>query len=164
MADFVLSCLNNAMATFRITLNANAPHPYVYTIHHQSEQIEVVTKFSTRGRPKNSEKPIISHYQSILTFVESVEKQVPYRNKLGRFILATNDLDSSAMNAEVILTTYKEQQGVERGFRFIKDPQFHLNNVFLEKPERINALMMIMTLSLLVYNAGEYQIRETLKK
>jgi transposase len=68
------------------------------------------------------------------------------------------------MNAEVILTTYKEQQGVERGFRFIKDAQFHLNNIFLEKPERINALMMIMTLSLLVYNAGEYQIRETLKK
>jgi transposase len=39
--------------------------------HHQTEQIEVVTQFSTRGRPKNSEKPIIAHYRLILTFVES---------------------------------------------------------------------------------------------
>jgi transposase len=132
--------------------------------HNQTEKIEAVTKFSTRGRPKINDKPVISHYRLTLTLVENAEKQVPYRNKLGRFILATNELDSSAMNAEAILTIYKEQQGVERGFRFIKDPQFHLNSVFLEKPERINALMMIMTLSLLVYNAGEYQIRETLKK
>jgi len=62
-----------------------------------------------------------------------------------------------------LLSSYKEQQGVERGFRFIKDPQFHLNSIFLKKPERINALMMIMTLCLMVYNAGEYEIRETLK-
>jgi transposase len=58
------------------------------------------------------------------------------------------------------LSTYKEQQGVERGFRFIKDPLFHLSGVFLKKPERIDALMMVMTLCLMVYNAGQYVVRK----
>ncbi|MFT4807471.1 MAG: transposase [Paraglaciecola sp.] len=63
------------------------------------------------------------------------------------------------MNEANMLSTYKEQQGVERGFRFIKDPLFHLSGVFLKKPERIDALMMVMTLCLMVYNAGQYQVR-----
>jgi transposase len=56
-----------------------------------------------------------------------------------------------------MLSTYKEQQGGERGFRFIKDPLFHLSGVFLKKPERIDALMMVMTLCLMVYNAGYFR-------
>jgi transposase len=36
------------------------------------------------------------------------------------------------MNEANMLSTYKEQQGVERGFRFIKDPLFHLR-FFFEK-------------------------------
>jgi transposase len=62
------------------------------------------------------------------------------------------------MNEANMLSTYKEQQGVERGFRFIKDSLFHLSGVFLKKPERIDALMMVMTLCLMVYNAGQYQV------
>jgi transposase len=33
---------------------------------------------------------------------------------------------------------------------------------FLKKPERIDALMMVMTLCLMVYNAGQYQARKAL--
>jgi hypothetical protein len=43
------------------------------------------------------------------------------------------------------LAAYKNQQKVERGFRFFKDPLFM-------------ALMMVMTLCLLVYAALEYRI------
>jgi transposase len=32
----------------------------------------------------------------------------------------------------------------------------------LKKPERIDALMMVMTLCLMVYNAGQYQVRKAL--
>jgi transposase len=66
-------------------------------------------------------------------------------------ILNNPDMDEANM-----LSTYKKQQGVERGFRFIKDPLFHLSGIFLKKPERIDALMMVMTLCLMVYNAGQY--------
>jgi len=130
--------------------------------HKLSHQIETVMKFTGRGRPKKGQQPVLSHYQLQLTIDACPEKQTPYRNKLGRFVLATNDLTDENLNVETLLATYKEQQGVERGFRFIKDPQFHLNSIFLNKPERINALMMIMTLSLMVYNVGQYEIRETL--
>ena len=36
--------------------------------------------------------------------------------------------------------------------------------MFLKRPERINALMMVMIFSLMVYNLGQYQFRETLKE
>lgn len=62
-----------------------------------------------------------------------------------------------------MLSTYKEEQDVERGFRFIKEPCFQLNKVFLKKPERIEALMMVMTLCLMIYNLGQHQLREQLK-
>jgi transposase len=37
-----------------------------------------------------------------------------------------------------------------------------ISGVFLKKPERIDALMMVMTLCLMVYNAGQYQVRKAL--
>jgi transposase len=53
---------------------------------------------------------------------------------------------------------------VERGFRFLKDPWFMVDSIFLKLPRRIEALMMIMTLTLLVYNVGQYRLRQQLKK
>ncbi|MBM7074657.1 transposase [Shewanella sp. 202IG2-18] len=79
---------------------------------------------------------------------------------IAYFVLATNHF---TMPPKEVLDNYKSQQGVERGFRLIKDPVFHLNNMFLKRLERINALMMVMTFSLMVYNLGQYQFRETLK-
>jgi transposase len=67
------------------------------------------------------------------------------------------------MSAQQMLDTYKEQDKVERGFLFIKDKSFQCNRIYLQNPQRIDALMMIMTLSLLVYNLGQYQFREKLK-
>lgn len=130
--------------------------------HQVTYLITPVTKFSGRGRPKKTAQPVLSHYQVKIELHACLKKQQPYRNKLGRFILGTNDLTHQGMGASYLLRTYKEQQGVERGFRFIKDPQFHLNSIFLKKPERIDALMMVMTLCLMVYNVGQYEIREAL--
>ena len=132
--------------------------------HVINSDIIVATKFSGRGRPSKIEKPSISSFHTQITLIDSPQKQQPLRNKLGRFILGTNQLDDPQIDANSLLSTYKEQQNVERGFRFIKDPQFHLNGIFLEKPERINSLMMIMTLCLMVYNVGQHDVRETLKE
>jgi transposase len=57
----------------------------------------------------------------------------------------------------------KGQQHAERGFRFLKDPRFLASSLYLKKPERIMALLMVMTVCLLVYAALEYRIRQTLK-
>ena len=51
---------------------------------------------------------------------------------------------------------YKEQSGTEKGFKFIKDNSFEIDSVFLEKPERIDALLMIMVLCLMVYSYVQF--------
>jgi transposase len=45
----------------------------------------------------------------------------------------------------------------------LKDPQFLAAVLSLKKPERIMALLMVMTVCLLVYAALEYRIRQALK-
>jgi transposase len=66
------------------------------------------------------------------------------------------------LSADDALREYKAQQGVERGFRFLKDPLFFTSSVFLKSPKRIAALGMIMALCLLVYNLGQRQLRQAL--
>ena len=44
----------------------------------------------------------------------------------------------------VILAKYKEQQCTERGFRFLKDPLFFADSVFLKSPERIETMAMLI--------------------
>ena len=45
----------------------------------------------------------------------------------------------------------------------MKAPYFFTSSFYLKKPERITALLMIMTLCLLVYSALEYKLRLGLK-
>jgi transposase len=59
-------------------------------------------------------------------------KQPLASNQLGRFILSTNDVDNIKWTPAVLLSTYIEQQGVERGFRFIKSGECHLDNIYLK--------------------------------
>jgi transposase len=79
------------------------------------------------------------------------------------FILATNELDDTLVLPQELLAGYKGQAQAERGFRFLKDPQFLASSRYLKKPERIMALLMVMTVCLLVYAALEYRIRTALK-
>ena len=62
------------------------------------------------------------------------------------------------------LSHYKSQQAVERGFRFLKSPDFLTSSLFLKKPERIEALLMVMTCSLMIYAALEHLIRTRLRE
>lgn len=83
------------------------------------------------------------------------------RNHAGVFILATND-HSEALTMAELLATYKAQQNVERRFRFLKSPEFLTSSLYLKKPERIEALLMVMTCSLMIYAALEHRIRHRL--
>jgi transposase len=78
------------------------------------------------------------------------------------FVLATNELDAQTLGAQEVLSAYKGQSVSERGVRFLKDPQFLASALYLKKPERIMALLMVMTGCLLVYAALEYRLRQAL--
>ena len=52
-------------------------------------------------------------------------------------MLATNVLDQMELTTHTeVLSKYREQQLVERGFRFLKDPLFLTDSVFLKFPLR----------------------------
>jgi len=71
-------------------------------------------------------------------------------------------MDAKQWPAQTLLSEYKGQQKVERGFRFSKDPLFFTNSVFLKKPSRVQALALIMALTLLVYTLTERKLRQAL--
>ena len=77
--------------------------------------------------------------------------------------MATNIATSELTDAEVF-AGYKNQSSVERGFRFLKDPLFFVSSLFLKKPSRIEGLLMVMTLSLLVYSIAQRRLRNELEK
>ena len=83
------------------------------------------------------------------------------RRILGRFVLATNDLE---LSADELLANYKGQGAVERGFRFLKDKSFRVAEVFLKKTSRIQALAMVMVLCLFIYALTEFQLRRELER
>jgi transposase len=85
------------------------------------------------------------------------------KNSAGRFILATNILSETELASTEILVAYKKQQSCERGFRFLKDPLFFADSLFVKNPERIETMMMLMGLSLLVYTIGQREIRNNLQ-
>lgn len=86
------------------------------------------------------------------------------RKEAGRFILATNILDEAEIKPAEILENYKNQQGCERGFGFLKDPLFFADSFFVEKPERVETILFLMSLCLLVYNLGQRELRKSLKR
>ena len=130
--------------------------------------IEITTKatlkHSRAGRPKLGDEGVVAGYKIQSTVTRNKEAIEIFLNRKGRFILATNDLDTVKFPDEKILDEYKQQQDVERGFRFLKDPWFMVDSIFLKSPHRIEALMMVMTLCLMIYNIGQYRLRTALKE
>jgi transposase len=79
------------------------------------------------------------------------------------FLLATNALDATPLPPQEGLNAYKGQGQAERGVRCLQAPQFLAASLSLQKPERIMALLMVMTRCLWVYAALEYRLRQALK-
>lgn len=133
-----------------------------YADFHFSSEIVPVTKYNGKGKPKEGEVPSVIGFKVNVIAVLDEQKWEAKLNRKGRFILATNELDVENYSDAKMLREYKEQQHVERGFRFLKDPWFMVDSIFLKSAKRIEALMMVMTLCLLVYNIGQYRLRKKL--
>ena len=122
--------------------------------YHQISDIEITEKL-------NKAQTVV--YQVKGKLIENQELIKKHENSCGRFILATNILDTTKLAPTEILRIYKEQQSTERGFRFVKDPLFFADSLFVKNPERVETMMMLMALCLLVYNLGQRQLRIALK-
>ncbi|RCJ33090.1 transposase, partial [Nostoc minutum NIES-26] len=99
---------------------------------HQLANLEVIehAQHQGRGRPRKDSQPALS-YQIQAEIILKETAITIERERAGRFILATNVLDVNELSDEDVLREYKAQQSTERGFRFLKDPLFFTNSVFL---------------------------------
>jgi transposase len=120
-------------------------------------------RYGKRGRPGRNAQPDQVFYQVDGALASSLAGRQSLVDQHSCFILATNELDETHLSPQEVLSGYKGQVQAERGFRFLKDPQFLAASLYLKKPERIMALLMVMTVCLLVYAALEYRIRQALK-
>jgi transposase len=120
-----------------------------------------------RGRPpKNGERKVAkTRYVLEGTLVEREGEVERLRQMAGCFVLLTNVPTEGEMahTSCEVLTAYKEQHGVERNFAFLKDPLI-VNDLFLKRPERIEALGFILLAALLTWNLMEHVMREHLKR
>jgi transposase len=122
--------------------------------YHRINQIELIKHTIKNGKEIQ---------KIVCNLIEDRESIDDSKNQAGRFILATNILEIAKLNGDEILRAYKQQQSCERGFRFLKDPLFFADSLFVKNPERIETMMMLMGLSLLVYTVGQREIRNNLK-
>ncbi|MEJ2327541.1 MAG: hypothetical protein P8Y27_06580 [Chromatiaceae bacterium] len=85
------------------------------------------------------------------------------RQLAGCFVLLSNVFGEGEehYSAEQILRTYKEQNGIEKNFGFLEDDQI-VHALFLKRPERIEALGLILLISLLIWRLIELVMRTRL--
>ena len=130
--------------------------------YHRAE-IEITTeqRYTRRGRPTPDAQREVWRFHGQV--VEDEARLAGAQAGHGKYVIATNQLDAEKLPIVAWLNIYKAQSTtVERGFRFLKDPMFFAHSLFLKKPSRIMALLMVMGLSLLVYALAELQLRAQL--
>ena len=120
-----------------------------------------------RGRPAQGAQriPVATEYELSVTIIEQENAVAKHRKVAGCFVLLSSvqvDWDEG-YDAEKILRTYKDQYGIENNFGFLKDDQI-VNAVFLKRPERIEALGLILLISLLVWRLVEHVMRTELEE
>ena len=135
-----------------------------WNYHKADYLITPVYKHKKAGRPKKTDAAAVTSYEVTGEIVEKNKCVKEALNRKGRFILATNQLDGKQLPDDQILSEYKGQAALEKGFRFLKDPWFMASSIYLKNNSRIEALMMIMTLCLMVYNFAEQRLRKMINE
>ena len=126
-------------------------------------EVKEIAKYG-RGRPAEG-KPRVpkSHEYSLeIKISEDPAAVVPLRLEAGCFVLISNlcdEADRVQWSAEQLLRLYKNQDGIEKNFGFLKDPVI-VNSIFLKSPHRIEVLGLIFLIALLIWRLMERSMRQ----
>jgi transposase len=114
------------------------------------------------GRPSATRPRVVKalRYGLQVTLHERAEVIARKTQETGCFVLLTNVPTAGEMahRAGDVLRAYKEQHGIEQNYGFLKDPLI-VNSLFLKKPERIEALGLVLLLALLLWRLVERTLR-----
>jgi transposase len=102
-------------------------------------------RYGQRGRPGPGCQPprLVSHMAGAMASVVA-RREALVAHQSG-VLLATNALDTTQLSPQALLEASKDQPRAERGCRFLQDPQCLASSLDLNTPERIMALLMVMT-------------------
>lgn len=127
----------------------------------QEVEIEEHKKYLSKGRPgKNS--PFELEYKIKCKFDKNLEQINQIVKEKACFVIGSNIPQPELGHLE-LLQAYQGQDHVEKGFGFMKSPICFASSFYLEKPSRIEGLIMVMTLSLLVYTTAQRRLRMALE-
>jgi transposase len=133
----------------------------------QSAYHEVVVEVQERpkygpGWPSRKQPRVVKvlRYGLKATVHERSEVIARRTQETGCFVLLSNVPTEGEMahSAGEVLRAYKEQHGIEQTYGFLKDPLI-VNRLFLKKPERIEALGLVVLLALLLWRLVERTLR-----
>lgn len=126
----------------------------------------IISKIDRKRKGNKDKDKVIEnkYFNYEIKYEIETEEILKLKNSRGRFILATNVLDVDKVTDSMILSEYKNQSKVENGFKFIKDSSFFAADIYLKTPSRISALMVVVMLCLMIYNVGQFHIRQILEK
>lgn len=129
------------------------------------EYTETVQKLMKRGRPGKNSKPVEKKSiwkLNIHILGESVQNMAIFRQSEESFVLATNT-GLPEMTMRDVLAQYKGQMAVEIDFRYFKEPSM-ASVIFLKKPERVQVLLVLLSIALLVRALVQYKLRKGRKE
>jgi hypothetical protein len=160
---------SGAQKTFFCRPDAEAAAAAVRSCTRAYHQLHVRVEERPRygpGRPKKGAPriPVAIDYVLRSEIGEKREEIEKRRQLAGCFVLLSNvsDPQQGGYSAERILRTYKEQNAIEKNFGFLKDDQI-VNALFLKRPERVEALGLILLISLLIWRLIELVMRTELQ-
>ncbi|MCL4439545.1 MAG: IS1634 family transposase, partial [Firmicutes bacterium] len=124
---------------------------------------ELTVRHSQRGQPKKGAQPQESViYRANISIAAEEEAMAQEKELASTFVLITNLTDTEKYPDVEVLREYKEQNAVEKQFRFLKNP-FLLGPIFLKDNDRVKAMSFIFQLALLVAAYLEYRVRKSME-
>lgn len=154
----IFACEADAREEWERFQKAHKRNVYRYTAVFEEEKKEK----RPRGNPgKNPKPPKIESIWHLRIRIEGEDAVAveSLRHEEECFVLITC-ISESELDGAGVLRQYKDQSIVEVQFRLLKEPSL-ASAIFIKTPERINALVMLLNISLLIRALIQYKVRKS---
>jgi len=135
----------------------------LHLAHKELKKTETIKR--PRGNPgKNPLPPVIETTWKVSVTIEGLDAERYKQLEQGKecFVLITS-VSVNELDQEQVLRQYKAQMVVEVQFHLLKQPAL-ASVIFLKTPGRIDALVMLLNVSLLIRGLLQYKIRKSMKE
>lgn len=130
--------------------------------YHVASELKIIStgRYNAKGKPSKEKEPDYFDHTVEASF-ELKQNRIDKDKLEGACIVMATNVKVSSLDDIGVIERYKKQnEAIENtGFRFLKDPLFFTQSLFVKRADRVESTLFIMTLSLLVYSIGQRQVR-----